>query len=87
MIMSAPKSHQLGKKLLLAFSRWWSITALFASLLVLAVAWSSQIFGHLSPCHLCLKQRDIYWIAVGVSLVASVWALFTGAKGPPRVFS
>ena len=79
--------QKAGKKLVLAFSRWWSITALFASLAMLAVAWSFQLFAHLDPCHLCLKQRDIYWIAVGVSGVASVWALFTGAKGPPRVFS
>jgi disulfide bond formation protein DsbB len=85
--MSAHKSNRFGKKLILAFGRWWSITALVISLAMLATAWSFQLFGHLSPCHLCLKQRDIYWIAVGVSLVASVWALFTGAKGPPRVFS
>ncbi|CAL4868052.1 Disulfide bond formation protein B [Asticcacaulis sp. MM231] len=85
--MNAPKSNKFGKRLALAFSRWWSITALVLSLAMLATAWSFQLFAHLSPCHLCLKQRDVYWIAVGVSLVASVWALFTGAKGPPRVFS
>lgn len=83
----APKSSKVGKKLFLAFGRWWSITALIASLAMLATAWSFQLFAHLDPCHLCLKQRDIYWIASGVALVASVWALFTGAKGPPRVFS
>ena len=82
-----PKSSPFSKKLGLAFTRWWSITALIVSLAMLATAWSFQIFDHLAPCHLCLKQRDIYWIAVGVALVASVWALFTGAKGPPRVFS
>lgn len=85
--MQAPKSNKVGRRLFLAFGRWWSITALVLSLAMLATAWSFQIFGHLEPCHLCLKQRDIYWIASGVALVASVWALFTGAKGPPRVFS
>ncbi len=85
--MTTLRSRIAGTKLALAFSRWWSITALIVSLAMLATAWSFQLFGHLNPCHLCLKQRDIYWIAVGVSLVASVWALFTGAKGPPRVFS
>lgn len=85
--MTAHKSNRFAKKFMLAFGRWWSITALVVSLAMLATAWSFQLFGHLAPCHLCLKQRDIYWIAVGVSLVASVWALFTGAKGPPRVFS
>ncbi len=85
--MTSAPATTLGKKLGLAFTRWWSITALVLSLLILGAAWSSQIFGGLLPCHLCLKQRDVYWIAVGVSLVASIWALFTGAKGPPRVFS
>lgn len=85
--MTTLKSRIGGTKLALAFSRWWSITALVVSLAMLATAWSFQLFGDLHPCHLCLKQRDIYWMAVGVSLVASVWALFTGAKGPPRVFS
>ena len=81
------KANIAGKKFFLLFGRWWSISALILSLAMLGTAWSFQIFGHLAPCHRCLKQRDIYWIAVGVSLVASVWALFTGAKGPPRVFS
>jgi disulfide bond formation protein DsbB len=81
------KANKAGKKIFLLFGRWWSISALILSLAMLATAWSFQLFGHLAPCHLCLKQRDIYWIAVGVSLVASVWALFTGAKGAPRVFS
>lgn len=85
--MTAHKSNRFAKKFMLAFGRWWSITALVVSLAMLATAWSFQLFGHLAPCHLCLKQRDIYWIAVGVSMVASIWALFTGAKGPPRVFS
>ena len=86
-MIQAKPSPNVGAKLRLAFSRWWSITAFVVSLSMLAIAWSFQLFGHLSPCHLCLKQRDIYWVAAGVSLVASVWALFTGAKGPPRVFS
>ena len=85
--MQSARSNKTGKKLFLAFGRWWSITALVLSLAMLATAWWFQLFKHLDPCHLCLKQRDIYWIASGVALVASVWALFTGAKGPPRVFS
>ncbi len=85
--MTKTKADKAGRKVFLLFGRWWSISALILSLLMLGTAWSFQIFGHLDPCHLCLKQRDVYWIAVGVSAVASVWALFTGAKGPPRVFS
>lgn len=87
MTLTPKPSSDVGAKLRLAFSRWWSITALVVSLALLTAAWGFQIIGGLNPCHLCLKQRDIYWIAVGVAGVASVWALFTGAKGPPRVFS
>ncbi|ADU12660.1 disulfide bond formation protein B [Asticcacaulis excentricus] len=74
-------------KAVLFFSRWWSVIALISALCLLGAAHAFQTFGNLNPCHLCLKQRDIYWIAVGVSLAATVWAVFTGAKGPPRVFS
>jgi disulfide bond formation protein DsbB len=74
-------------RLILIFSRWWSITALIVALSLLGIAHAFQEFDNLAPCHLCLKQRDIYWIAVGVAGLSSFWALFTGAKGPPRVFS
>lgn len=74
-------------KAVLFFSRWWSVVALIASLLLLGIAHAFQTFDDLNPCYLCLKQRDLYWIATGVSLTATVWAIFTGAKGPPRVFS
>jgi disulfide bond formation protein DsbB len=72
---------------ILLLSRWWSITAFACALILLGFAHYLQEYQGLNPCHLCYKQRDIYWISVGVSGVASVWALFTGAKGPPRVFS
>lgn len=74
-------------KAVLFFSRWWSVIALISALTLLGIAHGFQTFDNLNPCYLCLKQRDIYWIAVGVSFVATVWAVFTGAKGPPRVFS
>jgi disulfide bond formation protein DsbB len=74
-------------KAVLFFSRWWSVIALVCALSLLGAAHALQTLDNLNPCHLCLKQRDIYWIAVSVSLVATVWAVFTGAKGPPRVFS
>ncbi|MDC7677670.1 disulfide bond formation protein B [Asticcacaulis machinosus] len=80
-------SQKASMRAALLFGRWWTITALIASLALLMTAHAFQKFGGLDPCHLCLKQRDIYWIAVVVSLIASVWALFTGAKGPPRVFA
>src|SRR5579864_4240466 len=45
----------------------WPIFAFLASAAMLAIAHAFQTFGHLAPCHLCLKQREAYWIALAVS--------------------
>jgi len=36
--------------------------------LMLAVAHASERFGHLIPCELCLRQREVYWVALAVGL-------------------
>lgn len=65
----------------------WPIAAFVISAGMLAVAHSFQTFGHLAPCHLCLKQREVYWAALGVSAVA-VLAGFTRIGAPaPRIAS
>jgi disulfide bond formation protein DsbB len=45
---------------------WW---ALFASALMLAAAHAFETFGGLSPCILCLRQRDVYWTAGSIAIV------------------
>ena len=45
---------------------WW---ALFSSALMLAIAHAFQTFGGLDPCILCLKQREVYWVAGTIALV------------------
>ncbi|MBW8881001.1 MAG: hypothetical protein JF615_06105, partial [Asticcacaulis sp.] len=47
--MTTLRTRIASTKLALAFSRWWSLTALFLSLLMLATAWSFQLFGGLNP--------------------------------------
>ena len=42
----------------------WPVVALVASLAMLAIAHAFQAFGHMEPCELCLKQREVYWAAV-----------------------
>ena len=64
--------------------RWWSLAALVASLGMLAGAWSFQLFGHLMPCHLCLKQREVYWLAATVSVLATIWMVVRREAHPPR---
>ena len=49
----------------------WPIAAAVISAAMLAIAHGFQTFGHLAPCHLCLQQREVYWVALGVGAVAA----------------
>ena len=46
----------------------WTLTAACASAAMLAIAHAFQKFGGLLPCHLCLYQRDVYWVAICVAV-------------------
>lgn len=52
--------------------RSWPLVAALAALAVLGVAHGFESFGGLKPCHLCLQQREIYWVAVAVGLAGWV---------------
>ena len=54
------------------FTRHWPLTALLSSALMLAIAHAFERFGGLAPCHLCLKQREVYWVAGTVGLDAVI---------------
>jgi disulfide bond formation protein DsbB len=47
--------------------RHWPWVALAASLGMLAIAHAFETFGHLAPCELCLKERQVYWVAIAIS--------------------
>ena len=67
-------------------TRWWTAFALAASLAMLAAAHAFERFGGLAPCNLCLKQREVYWGAVAIALVATLWHLVSrGSRGTPRI--
>ena len=69
-------------------TRWWTAFALVASLAILAAVHASERFLGLSPCNLCLKQREVFWGAVTVSLLATAWAVLSRAsRGTPRIAS
>src|SRR5690606_7362374 len=53
-------------------TRWWTAFALAASLALLGAAHAFERFGGLAPCNLCLKQREVYWGAVAIALVATI---------------
>lgn len=50
------------------FLQRWRLCALLASLLMLAIAHGFQTIGGLAPCALCLRAREIYWVAAGIAL-------------------
>ncbi len=52
--------------------RHWPWAALVASLAILAIAHGFETFGRMSPCELCLKERDVYWGAVGLALLGGL---------------
>ena len=44
----------------------WPLTAAAASAVLLAIAHAFETFGGLVPCTLCLRQREVYWVALAV---------------------
>jgi len=65
-------------KLLRAVLAQWLLWALFSSALMLAIAHAFETFGGLAPCTLCLKQREVYWVAGAVALVGAVTVRLSG---------
>ena len=47
----------------------WLLAALLVSVLMLAIAHAFETFGGLAPCILCLQQRTVYWVAIGLAAV------------------
>jgi len=67
-------------------TRWWTAFALAASLALLGAAHAFERFGGLTPCNLCLKQREVYWGAVVIALAATSWAVISRSRrGTPRL--
>jgi len=50
-------------------ARHWLFVALLASAAMLAAAHAFETFGHLSPCELCLHEREVYWVAMAVAAI------------------
>lgn len=79
------------KRLYEPFLIRWRLTAFFSSALMLAIAHGFEKIGGLAPCYLCLKQREVYWVALTVALIGMLlvrtkfganWKrLFNGALG------
>jgi disulfide bond formation protein DsbB len=59
----------------------WRLCALVASAGMLAIAHGFQTFGGYAPCTLCLRQREVYWVAVAV---AAAFMVIVRLPGGPR---
>ena len=44
----------------------WRMAAILVSAAMLATAHAFERFGGLDPCLLCLRQREVYWTALGL---------------------
>ena len=53
--------------------RTWPVLAAIAALAALGIAHAFETFGGLRPCALCLRQREVYWIALAI-VVAGIAA-------------
>ncbi len=59
-------------KLLSRVIEHWLACALAASALMLGAAHAFETFGGYAPCTLCLRQREVYWIAGSLALAGLV---------------
>jgi disulfide bond formation protein DsbB len=60
-------------------TRFWPAFALIVSAAMLATAHVFENMGY-APCTLCLRQREVYWTAIIVALLALAFARGNGAK-------
>ena len=59
--------------------RFWPLVALIVSAAMLATAHIFENLGY-APCTLCLRQREVYWTAMIVAVLAILFARGRGAK-------
>lgn len=69
------------KAALTLLTRHWPLVALLVSAAMLATAHIFENLGY-APCTLCLRQRETYWTAMIIAVLAIV---FTRTKGGGRV--
>ena len=60
----------------------WRFCALIASAVMLAIAHAFQTFEGLAPCTLCLRQREVYWVA---GSLAAAFMVVVRLPGGPRL--
>jgi disulfide bond formation protein DsbB len=64
----------------------WPVLALLASAAVLAGAHAFEAAGY-RPCALCLRQREVFWAAIGIALAALILPRLWKSPLLPRTFN
>jgi disulfide bond formation protein DsbB len=67
---------------ILTSPRLWPLFAVAAALALLGAAHAFEYFGHLTPCELCLAQRNADWTAAAVGLIG--WLAYRKAPRGDR---
>ena len=64
-------------KLEMLIKDWtWPVAATVMSAFMLAAAHAFERFGHLPPCPLCLRQREVYWALIAMTLTGlAIWRI------------
>ncbi len=64
----------------------WPIAALLISAAMLATAHAFERFADMAPCALCLRQREVYWGAIVLSVCAVAAARWRPTPTAMRAF-
>jgi disulfide bond formation protein DsbB len=52
----------------------WPLAVVVVSAAMLAAAHGFEVFGKLAPCPLCLRQREVYWALIFMTLTGlAIW--------------
>jgi len=52
----------------------WPLAALAFSAAMILGAHAFEVIGQMSPCNLCLRQREVYWAAAALALAGVAFA-------------
>jgi disulfide bond formation protein DsbB len=64
----------------------WPLVALVVSLTMLSAAHGFERFANLAPCALCLHQREAYWAAASIAVLALVASRFSTQRLTAQAF-
>lgn len=67
------------RSLIRPLALWQPLAVALVSAVLLAVAHGFERFGGLAPCTLCLRQREVYWAALGLGLAGFAASRLSGS--------